>query len=147
MLISKHDAQDAAEGVGIAFIVTVVAIVFILVIGGGLWAFGVFASGTKGAGDVHRKNQDANNRISAQATFEKLAGDIQAYPAKIANAAADRTAHSDDTYYATVLTGLESACADAVATYNADAQTTTMRDWRPANLPESYDNTICEATK
>jgi hypothetical protein len=97
--------------------------------------------------DVHRKNQDANNRISAQATFEKLAGDIQAYPVKIANAAADRVAHPDDTYYATVLTGLESACADATATYNADAQMTTMRDWRPANLPESYDNTICEASK
>jgi len=112
-----------------------------------LWAFGVFASGPKGAGDVHRKNNGADNRISAQATFEKLAADIQAYPVKIANAATDRTAHPDDTYYATVLTGLQSACADAVATYNADAQMTTMHDWRPSELPESYDNQICEAAK
>lgn len=144
-LITKREARDTAEGIGLAFIGIVVAIILIGAIAIGLWAFGVFTSGAKGAGDTTRKNNDANNRIGAQATFEQLAADITAYGPKIANAAADKAAHPDDPYYATVLTGLESACADAVTTYNADANKTTMRDWRPAELPDHYDTGICEA--
>lgn len=146
-VITKREARDAAEGVGLAFIGTIVVVVLALIIGISLWAFGVFASGPKGDGDVTRKNNDANNRISAQATFEQLAADITAYGPKISNAVADKTTHPGDTYYATVLTGLQSACNDAVAQYNADTQKTTMRDWLPAGLPDHYETTICEATK
>lgn len=123
------------------------AIGCVLVLAVALWAFGVFTSGVKGKGDVIKKNNDSNNQIEAQHTFTALFGDIQSYKTKIASALKDTKAHPDQTFYAQVLTGLESTCSDAVQQYNADAISTTMKEWRPSDLPAQINPTdYCEVT-
>jgi hypothetical protein len=109
-----------------------------------LWAFGVFSSGVRGAANVVKQNNDANNRIQAQATFNKLWGDIQADQIDIDGSAATVKAAggaSADPYDQSVLTAEEQTCTSAAETYNADADNTTMKDWRPAGDPASVDPT------
>jgi hypothetical protein len=111
------------------------AFIAICVISWGSWYFTVATSGVKGKGDVIKKNNDANNQIEAQHTFDALWGDITGYKTKIANASTALKANPGDPVYEQTLTGLENACVDAVKTYNGDANDTTMKDWRPASLP------------
>jgi len=145
MLISRHDARDAAEGVGIAFIATVTAVVFAIVIGSGLWAFGVFTSGTRGHGDVIKQNNSGSNQIAAQAEFNRLWGDIQADHDNIQAAAATLKASPSDAYQQSVLTAEQQTCRTAVQQYNADTADTTLKEWRPADDPAHIDSaTECE---
>lgn len=124
----------------------ILAVLFIGLIGCGIWAFHVVTSGVKGTGDVTRQNNDANNRIEAQATFQRLYGDIQGYPPKITRAKADAAANPTDAQSKQVLDGLQNLCTDAVNTYNADAGSTTMQQWRPADLPTQINEAdYCEA--
>lgn len=118
-----------------------IALLLFVVLPIGLWTFGVFSSGVRGAGDVIKQNNDANNRIQAQATFNRLWGDIQSYHDNIQAAAQALKASPTDGYQQSVLTAEEQTCRSAVQNYNADAQNTTMRDWRPAEDPAQIDST------
>lgn len=125
-----------AHGVGLL----VSAIIVIVAITVGLWAFGLATSGAKGAGDVVRKNNDANNRINSQAYFENLWGDIQGYTAKLPVAAQAMTDGSDPNA-AINYRGLYNTCVDAVNQYNAASQQTLFKDWKTADLPQRVDVT------
>lgn len=114
----------------------VVALVVAGIIGGAAWGISVLTAGPKGAGDVHRRNQDAGNRIYAQAHFQDLYGDIQSYGLQLKQAAADKAAHPGDSYYATTYTGLFNTCVSAVNQYNADTGKALFTDWRSAGLPD-----------
>ncbi len=146
-LITRHDARDAAEGTALAFIAVVTLIVLAAIIGGGLWAFGVFTSGTRGHGDVIKQNNSGSNQIAAQAEFNRLWGDIQADHANIASTAAALHASPGDAWQQSVLTSQQQTCRTAVAQYNADTADTTLREWRPAADPATIDSdTECELT-
>lgn len=123
------------------------ALLLFVVLPVSLWAFGVFSSGVRGAGDVIKQNNDANNRIQAQATFNKLWGDIQSYHDNITASVAALKANPGDPYQRSVLTAQQQICRSAVQEYNADTLNTTMRDWRPAQDPAQVDsNQECETT-
>ncbi|HEU5429506.1 MAG TPA: hypothetical protein VFU74_21685 [Actinocrinis sp.] len=140
-VITKREARDAAEGVGLAFVGTVVVIVLALIIGVGLWAFGVFTSGAKGAGDERKQQNSVTNRVHWQNEFNSLDQNIATYAAQIANARASATAHPGDTFYEQNLTGLVQECDIAVGQYNADAAMPIAAPWLPAGLPTTIDRT------
>lgn len=85
-------------------------------------------SGVRGKAGVTRKNNDSNNQIAAQAEFERVWGDIQrdVGSLKIVTDADHRQQ-------------LQEVCLADVSTYNLDAQSTTLKDWRPSNLPSFID--------
>ena len=109
------------------------------------WALGVFTSGVRGKAGVIEKNNDSNNQIEAQHTFNALWGDILSYKVKITDAEAILAKTPGDSFETQVLTGLKSSCSDAVQQFNADANDTTMKEWRPSSLPKTINpNDYCE---
>lgn len=86
------------------------------------------SSGVRGHAGVIRRNNDSNNQIAAQAEFERVWGDIQR------DAGVIRLETDPDRRQTA-----QEVCLADVATYNLDAQSTTLKDWRPDNLPESVD--------
>lgn len=113
----------------------------IVLIGVGAWVFRVVTAPAKGAGDVKIRNNSADNRIVAQAEFNKLWGDIQGYHDNIQASAAALKANPADAYQQSVLTAQQQICRKAVQQYNADTLNVTMKDWRPAADPASVDST------
>lgn len=127
---------------GIGAVVAIV--VLVLALSAGVWGLTVAFSGTKGAGGVIKKNNDANNRINSQAYFEQLNADITSYTIRLQGALRDLRAHPGDQFYETNYTGLWNTCVQAVADYNAASNKTTFKDWKTADLPQSIDaNTAC----
>lgn len=111
------------------------------------WGIALATSGIRGHGGVVRKNNDSNNQIEAQHTFDALFADVKSYKTKIGNAAALLKANPGDPFEAQVLAGLTSGCSDAVQQYNADANDTTMKEWRSSSLPASINpSDYCEVT-
>lgn len=114
------------------------------------WGISVLIAGPKGAGDVHKINQSAGNRISAQEKFEALYGQIKAYDQQLDQAAADKAANPGDRYYAINYSGLRKQCIDAVQQYDASAAKITQRDWLSPDLPRQIDTadpaTDCKET-
>lgn len=145
-VITRREARDATEGAGLGFIAVIVVGILALAAAAFFWWISVATSGIKGAGDVIKQNNDANNRIAAQSEFNKLWSDIQGYNANIAAAAAALATNPNDTYQQSVLTAEQQICRSAVQQYNADTLNVTMKDWRPAEDPASIDPTAeCEA--
>lgn len=128
------------------------------------WGASVLLSGPKGAGDVTKQNNSANNRISAQAFFEDTYEAVKKFDLQIGD--------SDDAYqeflkttpqpdaddsvqvmlytqkvngHQTTIEGLQQQCRNAVASYNAEARKTIREQWRSAELPYQIDDTA-EAT-
>lgn len=127
--------------------------VFLPVVG---WGIHVATSGVRGTGEVIVRENDADNRIGAQAFFENAYANIQATDTKI-NTAAQALADFEltprpvgDNVAATrydqqlqqlrnELRGLQSNCQDTIASYNAEARKTIRNDWRSADLPYEID--------
>lgn len=120
---------------------TVVAVVFVGLIGVGIWGFKVATSEVKGAGDQTRITNDGRNRIAAQESFEALYQQIQAYDRNLDQAAKDKAEHPGDAFYATNYSGLVKTCNDAIGQYNADARKVTRAKWLTPDLPYEIDAT------
>lgn len=118
-----------------------VVVAILGVIGGVVWAVKVALAPVKGAGDVYRKQQDANNRIFAQEHFQQLYNQIVAYDRQLDQAAADKAEHKGSDFYATNYSGLVKICLDAVGQYDADANKITQAQWRDTTLPYQIDTT------
>ncbi len=145
--MSIFDDQDHVRTGRVWVYGCLTAITLFVILPISLWAFGVFSSGVRGQGDVIKQNNSGDNRIQAQATFNKLWGDIQGYHDNIQAAAAALKATPGDTYQQSVLGAEQQICRSAVQEYNADTVNTTMRDWRPSQDPASVDpNQECETT-
>lgn len=119
----------------------IAAVVFFGLIGAGVWGFKVLTAPVKGAGDVVRKQNDANNRIFAQEHFQQLYNQILAYDRQLDQAAADKAEHPGDGFYAVNYSGLVKTCIDAVGQYNADANKITQAQWLDASLPYQIGTT------
>lgn len=122
----------------------IVGVIVVVLVGVGIWGAVVGFSGTYGAGNVHRANQDATNRINSQAHFEDLYGDIKSYETQLVQAGQDK-ADGTDPNAATNYTGLYNTCVSAVNQYNQDSKKTTFKDWKDADLPETIDVSVCNA--
>jgi hypothetical protein len=117
-----------------------IAVLFCAALSGILWGLGVFTSGVKGTGDVIKKNNDANNRVTSQAYFQALNGDIEAYGVQLVTAGEEMTAHPGDQFYETNYTGLYNTCVSAVKEYNASSGKTLFKDWKAYDLPETISD-------
>lgn len=137
-----REANAAARSAGWRTAIWVVAVVaFLGLLAGGIWAIRVATSGPRGAGDVVRKTNDANNRIFAQQHFQDLYNQLLAYDQQLDQAAADKKQYPDDRTYAVNYSGLVKQCIDARNQYNADANKVTQAKWRDADLPYQIDAT------
>jgi hypothetical protein len=139
--ISRRDIGDTATGLSAGTVVVTVVILIGCGIAALLWWLGVFTSGVKGAGDVHRDQNDAKNREHWSQTFNSEFEQIKADQGVIAILkrqadASTATAQDRDNY-----TGAQNNCLQDVAQYNADAASTLGSPWMPAELPNPIDAT------
>jgi hypothetical protein len=136
----SHDPSRVARGAGWRIAVTVVAIVvFLGLLGVGIWAFKVATSDIKGQGDVVIKTNSAENRIYAQQKFEDRYQDILASDRKLDQADADIKADPTDRDARVRYSGLVNYCNDVVGKYNADARKITAAPFRADDLPYQID--------
>lgn len=135
-----RDANYAARRGGLSAIAwLLVAVAVIAVIGAAVWGVKVATSDVRGAGDVQRQVNSANNRIAAQEHFQALYGEIKAYDQQLDQAAADKKANPGDRYFAINYSGLVKQCIDARNQYNADANKITQAKWLDPALPQQID--------
>lgn len=137
-----------------------VLIIAVILLPAAAWGISVATSGPRGAGDVVRQRNDADNRISAQAFFEDTYATIKAQDLKLTEAQATlddflattpQPSSSDMVQVQlytqqlkakqTTVTGLQQICQDAVASYNAEARKTIRAEWRAEDLPYQIDAT------
>lgn len=138
----KREIDDAARfGASRIILYMVVFLVVTLVIGGIWWGIRVATSEVKGTGDATIKINSGDNQIASQETFEKLYQQIQAYDRNLDQAARDKAAHEGDSWYAENYSGLVMQCNNAVAQYNADANSVSRAKWRSEKLPFQIDQT------
>ena len=117
----------------------VLTLVIVGILGGVAWGIKVAVSGTKGAGDVTRRNNGVDNRVYSQQHFEDLYAAVTGEDQQLDQAAADVKAHPGDDFYATNLTGITQECIRDRAQYNADANKVLLRDWLTPDLPHQLD--------
>lgn len=95
----------------------------------------VALSGPKGQGDAIIKKNSAANWTAAQAKFEDLYQGVIAVEQKVALASSTLELNPDDKTAQQTLHGLQSACVDAVADYNAESRKYLAADFKAADLP------------
>lgn len=139
--ITRRDVGDGAVAIGAGTIVTVTLVLIGCAIAALLWWLGVFTSGVKGAGDVHRDQQRAGNREHWSATFnaeyQQIAADRDNLTILKRAATGAGATQQDRTNY----TGAQLNCRQDVAQYNADAASTLGSPWIPTDLPSQIDAT------
>lgn len=132
--------------------ITVWIIASVLLIGAlsiGLWAFGVFTSNIKGAGEAIKIKNAAVNRIQKQENFVQENEDYTGYLIKIkiakqALAVLPANATSEERQVAQAnVTGVQQQCVDTAQQYDADSQKYTARDFKSAGLPYRLDPERC----
>jgi hypothetical protein len=119
----------------------IAAVLFIGLIGGGIWVFKVVTSDVRGAGDATQRINDGKNRIASQESFEALYQQIMTYDRNLDQAAKDKADHPGDAILATNYSGLVKQCNDAVGQYNADARKISRAKWLSPLLPYEIDQT------
>ncbi len=142
-LLTRDDRAAVRWGYRYSLKWLVALIVTFVAIGWALWAFGVFTSDVRGRGEAIKTKNSGTNRIAAQERFEDLAADVGVSAQRIDTLAA--AAKATPSYAAqTAATGAVTYCQSLVAQYNADARKYTARQFRSADLPESFDaSTTC----
>jgi len=119
----------------------IVAVLFSLILGAGLWFARVGTSDIKGQGDVTIQKNSAPNRIAAQERFESMWADVKATDRKIDLFAAAAKAAPNDRTAETNLLGAQSYCLSVVSDYNAAARKILAADFRAVDLPSEIDLT------
>lgn len=112
----------------------IAVVVLVLALSAGIWGLTVAFSGTKGAGDVVRKNNDANNRIFSQQHFEDLYAAVVSEDQQL-----DIFAGKTDDYSTTTFAGIQAECIRDRNQYNADANKVLEKDWLSSDLPHQID--------
>lgn len=142
--LNRGNIRDGATIVGLG---TFIPAIVILVVGGLmalLWGIGIFTSGVKGTGDVHRHQQDARNREHWSATFNsefELIRSDQGNLTVLQEAATRRNATKQDQMN---YGGAKVNCLSDVAAYNADAASILGHPWIPQELPAQINpSTYC----
>lgn len=120
-------------GIGAAVVVIATPIV--------LWSAGVFTSGVHGSGEIVKQNNSANNRIAATQTWTAAYKDVQRDQANITTLKSKAT--PGDAQSEAFLTDAQSVCNEDVVHYNTLHSALTIKDWKPAELPESFDLSSC----
>jgi hypothetical protein len=124
----------------------IVAVVFVGLIGIGLWAFGVVTAPWAGQGGAFKQQQSATNRVQKQEMFEQIAADFDGYLVKIQIAvqAAKEATGINKELRQTELVGLRQTCVDSAQQFNAESRKYSSRVWKSAGLPLNLDPTLCQ---
>lgn len=120
-----------------------VALLVILVIGGisvGIWGFRVATAPIKGDGDTVIMNQNAKNRVAAQAMLRDKYYGIIALDRNIDQFAATARAHPNDRIAQQNLDGQIMACRTAVEDYNAESGKVLVQDWHDDETPNRIND-------
>lgn len=123
------------------FLIWLAAILLVVVLPIGVWAFTVATSEVKGQGDATIQKNSAENWTAAQGRFESLYQEAIAADQKVT---LNKTALDLDPTNPTLqtnYTGTQSVCLDIVARYNAEARTYLSADFKSADLPAELGNT------
>lgn len=138
--------QDAKEGLSLAGLITL-AVIFLCVLGFGIWGATVLISNVSGAGNAIKTKNSGVNRIQQQEQFEQLAADYTGFVAKIVLAKQAVTNAAGDSVNLplrrTELEGLQQQCIDAAQQFNANSRKYTARQWKSAGLPAQLDTSNC----
>lgn len=137
--------QDTKTGLGMAGLVTL-GVIFICVLGFGIWGASVLLSNVTGAGNAIKTKNSAVIRIGQQEQFEQLAADYDGYLVKIKvakRAVASTTDALNLTLRKTELEGLQQTCVDTAQQFNANSRKYTARSWKSAGLPLTLDPDPC----
>lgn len=116
----------------------ILATVFVVLLGLGLWGFGVISSPIKGQGDAFKTKESGTNRIRAQEEFVQTYNDLLAADRRVDamwQAKKDDPTQVNRTNY----TGAVNFCIQLVADYDALGAKYTSADYRPADLPAQID--------
>lgn len=112
-----------------------------LLVGAIIWGISVATSGVRGAGDVVRQNNGADNRVFAQQHFEDLYAAVTTEDEQLDNADTGRRTHPNDSYYQSTFDGIQQECVRDRNQYNADADKVLLTDWQSKTLPHRMDPT------
>lgn len=129
-----NTVQKTLVGVGAA----VVAVALPL----GLWVGNVLWSSPSGAAGVYKQNNDSNNRIAANTTWQQGYNDVMRDVNNIKNVRSvyKDAAHDPQGFIVTA----QIACNNSVTRYNGYQNQTLTKSWKPANLPTMFDDSTCQ---
>lgn len=135
-------------------------VVVIALLSAGGWAFKVATSDVKGKGDTIVRQNDADNRIQAQAFFEDTYAAVKKFdqqlndankalvewkannPAPTGQSSAELELYKQQlNNKQTTVTGIQQQCRNSVAAYNAEARKTIRSKWRSQDLPYEIGST------
>jgi hypothetical protein len=148
----SDNPSRVARGAGWrAGLVIVAVVVFVGVIGVGIWAFRFATSDAKGRGDAVQNKNSGVNRVGAQERFHTLYNAVLAADKRIDVLAATVKALPGDVVAQTNYVGAKNFCIQAVADYDAETHKYSARDFRDPGLPYEIDQldpkTDCQETK
>lgn len=102
----------------------------------GIWAINTGTSGIRGAAQVTRQNNGGINQIAANSTWTKSNADVLRDHDNIGTV---QDGIKAGTAYPSMLTDAVSACKNDVEQFNALNDDVTIKDWRPSDIPVSYN--------
>lgn len=108
-------------------------------VGFGAWGIDIALSGPRGAANVYKQNQDANNRTSAAQTWQQSYNDVQR---DITNLTTIKQMYKTSDPQGFIVTS-QTACNGDVAHYNGLQTQPLLKDWKPDSLPWEFDATTC----
>lgn len=114
----------------------IVAIIFAVIVGGGLWMFKVAVSDTKGRGDATIIKNSAPNRIAAQEAYVSALNEVERADKNLDVLAASK---GDSPAAKTRYVGAVSYCQSVVADYNKLGEKYRSADFRPEGYPLTID--------
>lgn len=133
---------DGDVRTGRAWAYGLLAALLVIILPIGLWAFGVFSSGPRGAGGVIKDRNSSQNIEQWSSTFNGEYQQLAAYQSQIQTIQAGIKAGTGTSQDQIDLQGLQLNCQSAAAKYNADTQNTLAVI--PAGLPASISlSTYC----
>lgn len=137
----RREFDSASRFVGSRAAVWIVAaVVFSLLVGGGIFWARVATAPVKGWGDEQIIVNDGRNRVNAQEWFASKYGFVKGQDAKIPGMQANLEATkgtADEALWRASLTGLQNLCLQAVQEYNAETEKISRGRWKSPNLPFS----------
>lgn len=119
----------------------IAVLVGVFILSWGIYAINVAMSAPKGMGDSIIRKNTAENRIAAQARFEKQYQAVKAADQKIAVHRAALAADPANPTLQTNLTGVTSVCISAAADYDAESRKYLSEDFKAIDLPYQIDQT------
>lgn len=140
----RRDFDRAVRWTGGRIALLVVAIlIFVGLIGWGIWGITVATSGVKGQGDGVIQKNSSENWIKQQAKFEELYAEYESTLVRIDQFKIAADADPNNAIAQTNYNGQISHCTNLVSEYNAATRSFLSEDWKSIDLPPSLDPEDC----